>query len=168
MTTPSAPSTSRGDCLFLRGLSIECIIGFIEWERRIKQTVVIDLELPLDCRRAAASDDVADTLDYKKLAKRVIAFVEASEFKLVETLAQRTALLVLEEFGVEWIRLTLNKPGAIRSSRDVGVTIERTRADLVRPRGLADAAGVAEPAPGTTEPREPRELRESREPKESK
>ncbi len=119
-----------GDSLFLRGLSIECIIGFIEWERRIKQTVVIDLELPVDCRGAALADEVAHTLDYKRLAKRVIAFVEASEFRLVETLAHRTALLVLEEFGVEWVRLTLNKPGAIRSSRDVGVTIERTRADL--------------------------------------
>ncbi|HEY2590165.1 MAG TPA: dihydroneopterin aldolase, partial [Steroidobacteraceae bacterium] len=93
------------------------------------QTVVIDLELPVDCARAALTDEVADTLDYKRLAKRVIAFVEGSEFKLVETLAHRTALLIIEEFGVEWVRLTLNKPGAIRSSRDVGVAIERTRAD---------------------------------------
>ncbi len=124
MTHPSS------DCLFLRGLAVECIIGFIEWERHVKQTVVIDLELPLDCRAAAATDEVADTLDYKRLAKRVIAFVEASEFKLVETLAHRTALLVLEEFGVPWVRLSLNKPGAIRGSRDVGVTIERSGADL--------------------------------------
>ncbi len=140
MTTSSAAGASSSDTLFLRGLSVDCIIGFIEWERRIKQTVVIDLELPLDCRRAAAADDVASTLDYKRLAKRVIAFVEASEFKLVETLAHRTALLVLEEFGIEWIRLTLNKPGAIRSSRDVGVTIERTRADLAaaEPRDRGD------------------------------
>ncbi|MGH8150463.1 MAG: dihydroneopterin aldolase, partial [Steroidobacteraceae bacterium] len=93
-------SSSSGDCLFLRGLSIECIIGFIEWERHVRQTVVIDLELPLDCAAAAATDEVADTLDYKRLAKRVIAFVGASEFKLVETLAHRTALVVLEEFSV--------------------------------------------------------------------
>lgn len=124
-------SATRSDCIFLRGLAVECIIGFIEWERRIKQTVVIDLELPVDCVRAAQTDEVADTLDYKRLAKRVIAFVEQSHFKLVETLAHRTALLILEEFGVEWVRLTLNKPGAIRSSRDVGVTIERTRADAL-------------------------------------
>ena len=123
-------SATRPDCIFLRGLAVECIIGFIEWERRVKQTVVIDLELPVDCARAARTDEVADTLDYKKLAKRVIAFVEDSQFKLVETLAHRTALLILEEFDVEWVRLTLNKPGAIRSSRDVGVSIERTRADL--------------------------------------
>jgi dihydroneopterin aldolase len=118
------------DRIFLRGLAVECIIGFIEWERKLKQTVVIDLELPVDCRRAALTDDVANTLDYKKVAKRVIAFVETSEFHLVETLSHRLALLVLEEFGIDWIRISVNKPGAIRGSRDVGVSIERTRADL--------------------------------------
>lgn len=120
----------HGDRIFLRGLEVECLIGFIEWERRIRQKVVIDFELPVDCRRAATSDRVEDTLDYKRVAKRVIAYVGASEFQLVETLAHRVALLVLEEFGVEWIRLSINKPGAIRGSRDVGVAIERTRADL--------------------------------------
>jgi dihydroneopterin aldolase len=124
------------DRIFLRGLEIDCIIGFIEWERRIKQTVVIDLELPVDCRRAALTDEVADTVDYKKVSKRVIAFVEASEFKLVETLAHRLAMLIIEEFGVEWVRLSVNKPGAIRGSRDVGITLERTRADLT-PSGAA-------------------------------
>jgi dihydroneopterin aldolase len=119
-----------GDRVFLRGLTAECVIGFIDWERRVKQTVVVDLELPVDCRQAAVSDDVTDTVDYKKVSKRVLAFIEASEFKLVETLAQRLALLILEEFGVEWIRLSINKPGAIRNSRDVGVSIERSRADL--------------------------------------
>ena len=119
------------DRIFLHGLTAECIIGFIDWERRVKQTVVLDIELPVDCRRAAGSDEVADTLDYKKVAKRVLAFIEASEFKLVETLAHRVALLILEEFAVAWVRIALNKPGAIRNSRDVGVVIERTRADLV-------------------------------------
>ncbi|HVS78038.1 MAG TPA: dihydroneopterin aldolase [Steroidobacteraceae bacterium] len=126
MTSP----TQTGDRIFLRGLTAECIIGFIDWERRVKQTVVVDLELPVDCRRASVSDDVADTVDYKKVAKRVLAFVEASELKLVETLAHRLALLLLEEFGLEWVRVSLNKPGAIRNSRDVGVVIERSRADL--------------------------------------
>ena len=121
---------SAGDRIFLHGLSAECIIGFIDWERRVKQTVVLDLELPVDCRHAALTDEVADTLDYKKVAKRVLAFVEASEFKLVETLAHRVALVILEEFPVEWVRVALNKPGAIRNSRDVGVVIERNRADL--------------------------------------
>jgi len=126
MTIPSQ-STDR---IFLRGLTAECIIGFIDWERRVKQTVVVDLDLPVDCRRAAISDDVADTVDYKRVAKRVLAYIEVSEFKLVETLAHRLALLLLEEFGLEWVRISLNKPGAIRNSRDVGVVIERSRADL--------------------------------------
>ncbi len=125
MTSPLS-----GDRVFLRGLSAECIIGFIDWERRVRQTVLVDLELPVDCRRAAASDEVADTVDYKRVAKRVLAYIEASEFKLVETLAHRLALLLLEEFNIEWVRVTLNKPGAIRGSRDVGVTLERHRADL--------------------------------------
>lgn len=118
------------DTIFLRGLEVECIIGFIEWERRVRQTVVIDLELPVDCRTASRVDEVHATLDYKKVAKRVIAFVSSSEFKLVETLAQRIALTILAEFAVEWVRVSVNKPGAIRGSRDVGVAIERTRADL--------------------------------------
>lgn len=123
-------ATQSGDRIFLRGLAAECIIGFIDWERRVKQTVVVDLELPVDCRRAAVSDDVGDTVDYKRVAKRVLAYIEASECKLVETLAHRLALLLLEEFGLEWVRIALNKPGAIRNSRDVGVIVERSRADL--------------------------------------
>ena len=132
-------SRHTADRIFLHGLTTECIIGFIDWERRVKQTVVLDIELPVDCRRAAISDEVTDTLDYKKLAKRVLAFIEASECKLVETLAHRVALLILEEFAVAWVRITLNKPGAIRNSRDVGVVIERARADLAP--GATPAAG---------------------------
>jgi dihydroneopterin aldolase len=134
---------TAGDRIFLHGLSAECIIGFIDWERRVKQTVVLDLELPVDCRHAALTDEVADTLDYKKVAKRVLALVEGSEFRLVETLAHRVALVILEEFPVEWVRVALNKPGAIRNSRDVGVVIERTRADLP-----ASTATRAPPAGG--------------------
>ena len=130
-TLPSSAATpDAGDRIFLHGLTVECIIGFIEWERRIKQTIVLDVEMPVDCARAARSDDVADTLDYKKVAKRIISFVEESDFKLVETLAHRTALLILEEFGVDWVRLSINKPGAIRGSKDVGVAVLRTRAEL--------------------------------------
>jgi len=133
MSTPLA-----GDRIFLHGLTTECIIGFIDWERRVRQTVVLDIEVPVDCRRASLTDEVSDTLDYKRVAKRVLAYVAASEFKLVETLAHRVALLVLEEFGVEWVRVALNKPGAIRNSRDVGVVIERTR--TVRPAAAAARA----------------------------
>lgn len=132
-TLPSSASTpDKGDRIFLHGLAVECIIGFIEWERRVKQTIVVDVEMPVDCTRAALTDDVADTLDYKKVAKRLIAFIEGSEFKLVETLAHRAALLIIEEFAVEWVRLSVNKPGAIRHSKDVGVAVLRTRADLGR------------------------------------
>src|ERR1700754_2044792 len=111
MTNPRA-----GDRIFLRGLQVECIIGFIEWERRIKQTIVLDIELPTDCARAAESDDVEHTVDYKRVAKRLIAFVEASDFKLVETLAHRAAMTVLEEFSLAWVRISVNKPGAISST----------------------------------------------------
>jgi dihydroneopterin aldolase len=131
VTIPSSAATAdKGDRIFLHGLAVECIIGFIAWERRVKQTIVVDVEMPVDCALAAASDDVADTLDYKKVAKRLISFVSSSEFKLVETLAHRAALLILAEFGVEWVRLSVNKPGAIRGSKDVGVAVLRTRADL--------------------------------------
>ena len=130
-TIPSSAATpDKGDRIFLHGLEVECIIGFIEWERRTKQTVVLDVEMPVDCTIAAASDDVAETLDYKRVAKRLIGFVSESQFKLVETLAHRAALLILAEFGVDWVRLSVNKPGAIRGSKDVGVAVLRTRADL--------------------------------------
>jgi 7,8-dihydroneopterin aldolase/epimerase/oxygenase len=119
-----------GDRIFVHGLTTECVIGFIDWERRVKQTVVVDLELSADCRRAALTDEVADTLDYRKVVKRVLAFIEASECHLIETLAERLARVVLEEFGLEWVRISLSKPGAFRHSRDVGVTLERSRAEL--------------------------------------
>lgn len=118
------------DKIFLRELATEAIIGIYDWERRVKQTVVIDLEFSCDVRRAARSDSIDATLNYKKVAKRILEFVGQSEFHLVETLAERTALMVLSDFKLDWVRLTLNKPGAVRGSRDVGVTIERTAADL--------------------------------------
>ena len=117
----------QGDRIFLRGLTTECIIGFIDWERQVKQKVVIDLEMPCDCARAAVRDEVEDTLDYKRVAKRVLAWVEATDFKLLETLAHRMATLLIAEFDLDWIRISINKPGAIRHSRDVGVSIERHR-----------------------------------------
>jgi 7,8-dihydroneopterin aldolase/epimerase/oxygenase len=116
------------DTVFLRGLAIETTIGFFDWERHVKQTVIIDLEIPVDCARAAGSDSVADTVDYKSIAKRTIAFVGEAQFHLVETLAHNLATTLLAEFDIAWIRLSLNKPGAIRGSRDVGVSIERRRA----------------------------------------
>jgi len=113
------------DIIFLRGLQIETVIGIYDWERKIRQAVILDLEMATDIRKAAASDNIADTLDYKAVSKRLISFVEGSEFLLVETLAEKIAAIVIEEFGVPWVRLTLNKKGAIRGASDVGILIER-------------------------------------------
>lgn len=113
------------DIIFLRGLQIETVIGIYDWERKIRQTVIIDLEMGTDIRQAAATDDIDHTLDYKTLSKRIIAFVEASEFLLVETLAEKISDIILNEFSVPWLRLTLNKKGAISGASDVGIQIER-------------------------------------------
>ncbi|MEJ2347361.1 MAG: dihydroneopterin aldolase [Gammaproteobacteria bacterium] len=113
------------DIVFLRDLRIDTVIGIYDWERSIKQTVVLDLEMGADIARAAATDHIDDTLNYKAVAKRLMEFVGASEFQLVETLAERVAQIVLEEFQVPWVRVTLNKQGAVRGARDVGVIIER-------------------------------------------
>jgi dihydroneopterin aldolase len=129
-------TTTTGDRIFLRGLECQCIIGFIDWERQVKQKVVLDLEFPTDCARAAATDAVADTVDYKRVAKYVLAYVGESQFQLIETLAHSLAMLLLQEFSLQWIRVNLNKPGAIRHSRDIGVSIERRRADAAPPAGL--------------------------------
>jgi 7,8-dihydroneopterin aldolase/epimerase/oxygenase len=118
------------DKIFIHALKTETIVGIFDWERQVKQTVVMDIEFSADIRKAAVSDSIDDTLNYKGVAKRVLAFVDESSFHLVETLAQHIAMLILEEFGVSWVSITLSKPGAIRSSRDVGVMLERTRQDL--------------------------------------
>ena len=117
------------DKIYLKELKTEAIIGIFDWERQVKQTVLIDLEMNADVRRAALSDSIEDTLNYKRIAKRLLEFIESSSFHLVETLAEHIAMLVIEEFGVQWIKVTLNKPGAIRSSRSVGIIIERTSKD---------------------------------------
>ncbi len=113
------------DIIYLHGLKIDATIGIWEWERRIRQTVVIDLDMAADIRKAAASDAVDDTLNYKAVAKRLQAFVPDSGCELVETLAERIAGIIIDEFDVPWVRVKINKPGAIRGSRDVGVLIER-------------------------------------------
>ena len=118
------------DKIFIHALKTEAIIGIFDWERQVKQTVLIDIEMSADIAKAASTDSIDDTLNYKGVAKRVLAFVEASQFHLVETLAEHVAMLVLEEFAVAWVRIVLSKPGAVRSSRDVGVALERDRARL--------------------------------------
>ncbi len=124
-----ATDTTHGvvilDIVYLHGLKVECVIGVWDWERRIKQTVTIDLDMAADIQRAAASDQLQDTLNYKAVAKRLMQFVGGSEFQLVETLAERIAELLQAEFSIPWCRVRINKRGAVRGARDVGVIIER-------------------------------------------
>ena len=121
--TPSVPT----DKVFIEGLEIEALIGIYDWERRIRQPLRFDIEMAFDNRKPAATDAIEDTLDYKAVSKRVIAFVSQSEFGLVETLAERCAALILDEFDVRHVRLKLSKPGAVRGAIAVGVLIERSR-----------------------------------------
>ena len=127
------------DKVFIEGLEIDALIGIYDWERRIRQTLVFDLEMGFDNRVPAASDDIALTLDYKAVSKRLVGFVQASDFGLVETLAERCAEIVLAEFPVRHLRLKLSKPGAVRGARAVGVIIERSAA----PAAAASPAAAA-------------------------
>jgi dihydroneopterin aldolase len=113
------------DRIFISALSIEAIIGIYDWEREVKQRLEVDLEMWMDLSAAGTSDAIEDTLNYKSVAKRVLAFVEASRYRLVEALAAEIARIVLEEFRIARVRVTVHKPGAIRHSRDVGVVVER-------------------------------------------
>ncbi|CAK0748622.1 Dihydroneopterin aldolase [Gammaproteobacteria bacterium] len=113
------------DIIFIHDLRIETIIGVFDWERRIKQVVIIDLDMACDIRSAATTDCIGHALDYNAVAMRLIAFVEGSEFQLVETLAERIAIILLAEFHIPWVRVRVNKQGAVGSARDVGVIIER-------------------------------------------
>ncbi len=115
------------DIIFIESLRVETVIGVYDWERGVRQPVVIDLEMGTDAARAAAGDDFADALDYKSISKRVQRFVAGSSFFLVETLAERVAALVLDEFAVPWVRVRLNKVGALRGAAGVGIVIERGR-----------------------------------------
>jgi len=113
------------DTVFIKQLEVRTVIGVFDWEREIKQKLVLDLELGTDIRRAAETDALADTLDYKAISHAVFDFVEASEYQLVETVAERVAELILRDFPVKWLTLTLNKPGAVSIAESVGVKIER-------------------------------------------
>ncbi|HEY3487779.1 MAG TPA: 2-amino-4-hydroxy-6-hydroxymethyldihydropteridine diphosphokinase [Gammaproteobacteria bacterium] len=121
------PPWIRMDKLYIQDLQIDTVIGVYDWEREIRQTVSFDLEMATDARPGAASDRVDDVLNYKPLAKRLIQYVSESRYQLIETLAQRVAEIILYEFNVQWVKLRLNKPGALRYSRNVGVEIIRER-----------------------------------------
>lgn len=114
------------DTIFLHDLRVETIIGIYDWERETRQTVRIDLDMAADTRRAAETDDILDTLDYKHVSKRITAFVANSRFQLIESLAEAIAAILRgEEFGIAWVRVTVNKLDAVRGTSEVGVIIER-------------------------------------------
>ncbi len=113
------------DLVYIRELQVETIIGIYEWERNVKQLVSLDLEMAIDIKKPAESDHIDDTLNYKAVAKRLINYIESTDFQLVETLAESCAQIVLQEFAVPWLKLRLSKPGAIRGAKDVGIIIER-------------------------------------------
>lgn len=118
------------DIVYIKDLRIDTLIGIFDWERQVRQTVCLDLEMATDIRQAAATDDIRHTLDYKAVADRLTSFVEAAQFELVETLAEEIASIVRQEFGVPWLRLRLGKPGALSAAQDVGLVIERGRRPL--------------------------------------
>jgi len=113
------------DIIYLHGLKVECVIGVWEWERRIKQLLVIDVDMAADVATAAASDQLDATLNYKAVAKRLIDYVGASEFHLIETVAEKVAQLLIDEFKIKWCRVKIDKGGAVRGTRNVGILIER-------------------------------------------
>lgn len=113
------------DIIYISDLRIDTVIGIYDWERRTTQTIILDIEMGTDIKKAAATDTIENTLDYKAVTKRLISFVKESEFQLVETLAEKITEILLEEFAIPWCRLKLNKKGAVRGVRDVGIIIER-------------------------------------------
>lgn len=121
--------SNRRDRIFLEDLEVHCIIGANDWERMVKQPVHISYEIPCDVRAPAREDDLSDAVNYKSISKWILRFTEDSEFELIETLAERIASGVLEEFALEEITLTVEKPGAVRHSKTVGVTITRSAGD---------------------------------------
>ena len=113
------------DIIYLHGLKVDCIIGVWDWEKQITQSITIDLDMGFDIRHAASSDNLEDTLSYKDVSKRIMAFVKDSRFDLVEKLAEEIAKILLSEFKITWCRVKINKFGAVRGARDVGILIER-------------------------------------------
>jgi len=114
------------DKVFIEALEIECVIGIYDWERKIKQPIMLDIEMAFDNRVPAASDNIEDTLDYKAVSKRLIQFVSESEFGLVEKLAEQCCKIIVEEFKVTNVKLKLSKIGAVRGAKAVGVMLERS------------------------------------------
>ena len=115
------------DKIFIKDLTAETTIGIFNWERDIRQKVVIDLEMEVDASIAASTDSISDALDYSEISQELLTHIEASDCFLVETLAEELAGIILEKFKVDWVRLRLTKPEALTKASGVGVLIERGR-----------------------------------------
>lgn len=113
------------DSIFIRQLQIETVIGIYDRERTVRQPLWFDLEMATDIRRAASSEDIRFALDYHAIAVRLNEFVSGRAFALIETVAEQCAALVMQEFNVPWLRMTVTKPTAVPAAQAVGVTIER-------------------------------------------
>ena len=113
------------DKVFLKALHATPVIGIYDWEREIRQDVYIDLTMATDISKAASTDDIQYALNYKSISARVIEFTNDSSFGLIEALAENISQIVRQEFNVQWVRVTVHKPGAIEAAEDLGVTIER-------------------------------------------
>ena len=115
------------DKIILTDLRIDAVIGIWDWEKRNPQTISIDLEMQIDIKKTSQSDSIGDALDYKAVSKRVKQFIQGSQFNLIETLAENVAKIILEEFDIQWLKLSVSKPFAIKGSKNIGVCIERTK-----------------------------------------
>jgi dihydroneopterin aldolase len=113
------------DIVYIKDLRIDTVIGIYDWEREIKQTLVLNVEMGHDNRPAGSSDDIAKTLDYFTISRRLIEFVSEAQMLLIERVAEECAAIIMQEFGVRWLRLQVGKPGAVSEAADVGVIIER-------------------------------------------
>jgi dihydroneopterin aldolase len=117
------------DRVIVEGLRVEAIIGVHDWERQVRQELLLDLEISCDVAGVASADDLALTVDYSALAERVEAFIYRGEYRLLETLAEETAAMILRDFGASWLRLKVRKTGAVSAATSVGIVIERSQAD---------------------------------------
>ncbi len=121
------------DIVFIQGLKIDTVIGIYDWERKIRQDIILDIKMSVDTKVASTTDHIDQALDYKAVSKRLIEFVQSSEFQLVETLAEKITQIIIKEFGVAKVKLTLNKGEALTGAQGVGVIIERARSNYKAP-----------------------------------
>ena len=115
------------DIIFLRELKVDTLIGVYEWEKRIAQTLQLDLEIALPNNRACQSDDIHDALDYAKIVSHIQNVLSDRHFNLLEALAEHIAQLLLTDFNAPWVKVSVAKLNAIRGSRMVGISIERVQ-----------------------------------------